>query len=130
MNKKQPVSVEVKQGQEVKDNKKEIKEISIGDLVIFFDDSKQWWLAEVLEIDHESDELTVHYYNTYSSHNIKGAFRPVYVDPKDGKEVYTWKPKPSFERYTSVISLSQVKQFGFSLTASDHLPSGVAVLLR
>ena len=97
-----------------------------GDLTIISDIDRKdlWHVAKILDTDDTSGELTVHFfctYNTRSSHELR-CYKPVYVDPTDGNEVFTHRPLPRYQALSTIITADRVLLAGFTLTKRGSLP--------
>ena len=108
--------------------------LSNDDLVIFDGETKSSFSVGRV-VDSGSDDIDgsttfyVHYYNSY----IKGRnakYKPVFIDPKDGKEVFTDKPLRRYEAWISPIERSRLIFSGFSLNRDSSLPSKIRSDLR
>ena len=83
-----------------------------GEFVFINDlqDKHKWYVAKLLVIDQGPEEYVIHFYHSYNekSHPAKRVFKPVYVDPKDGKEVFTSRPLPRYEAFTITVDNSRI----------------------
>ena len=61
-------------------------------------------------VDRGPEEYVIHFYHFYNekSHPVKRVFKPVYVDPKDGKEVFAGRPLPRYEAFTITVDNSRL----------------------
>jgi len=73
----------------------------------------------------EEGEVDVHYFNGRSQDPRKRKYRPVYIDPKDHKEIFTTKPVRRYEAYTSHVPISSVVARGFTLNSGGKVPKKV-----
>ncbi len=75
--------------------------------------------------DSDEDEIKVHFYNGSGAELQTRTFRPVYIDPKDGKEIFTLNPRPSFEAFESFVKIETVVARDFSLTKQHKIPAKI-----
>ena len=73
-------------------------------------DKHKWYVAKLLVVDLGPEEYVIHFYHSCSekSHPAKRVFKPVYVDPKDGEEVFTSRPLPRYEAFTITVDNSRL----------------------
>ena len=100
-------------------------EFDVGDYIVVndTDDSSKWHLAEAIERTRDSDEVTVHFLRTYNSTAAlhRRSYKLAYVDPKDGKQVFTNRPLPRYQAGSAIISKDRIRQ-KIQLTKSGHIP--------
>ena len=100
-------------------------ECDVDDYIIVSDcdDSSKWHLAEAIETTRDSDEVTVHFLRTYNTTAAlhRRSYKPAYVHPKDGKQVFTNRPLPRYQAVSSIISKDRIRR-KIQLTKSGHIP--------
>ena len=83
-----------------------------GEFVFINDleDKHKWYVAKLLVVDRGPEEYVIHFYHSYNekSHPAKRVCKPVYVDSKDGKEVFTSRPLPRYEARTITVDNSHI----------------------
>ena len=78
-------------------------------------------------LDHEQPLLEAHRLQSYEG--LKGAalekcaYQPSYVDPRDGKMVFTSKPLKRYEAIYDIVRYEDVILSGFYLTNKNLIPS-------
>jgi hypothetical protein len=105
---------------------------------VLYDNSEgpNWLVGEVVGVDHTSPMLEVHRHGSMGLREGKEiadcTFKPAYVDPKDGLQVYTTRPLHRYRPILDVIEFKDVVARDFYLTNKDKLPLAVRklVLLR
>jgi transposase InsO family protein len=104
-------------------------EFNVGDYLILSDptDCSKWHLAQAIETTRDSDELTVHFLRTYNTTapTHRRSYKPAFIDPKDGKQVFTDRPLPRYQAVSAVISKDRILQTNIPLTKSGHIPKSV-----
>ena len=78
-------------------------------------------VAKVVAMDEFREFATVHMYGTYNKDDKK-AYRPAYVDPRDNKLVFTYKPKPSLRAFEAQVVDEHVMTDAFQLTKKGDIP--------
>ena len=78
-------------------------------------------VAKVVAMDEFRQFATVHLYGTYNK-NDKKSYKPVFVDPKDNKMVFTNKPKPSYRALEAQVLDEHVMSDAFQLTKRGDIP--------
>ncbi len=70
-----------------------------------------------MEIQDEADEMLVHYYGTYDLKKPIGKqrFHLAWIDPADDKEVYSSRPRKTWQAFTRDLPTSSVIFGGFTL---------------
>ena len=96
-------------------------ECDVGDYIIVNDDSSKWHLAEAIETNRDS-EVTVHFLRTYNTTAAlhRRSYKLTYVDPQDGKQVFTNRPLPRYQAVSAIISKDRIWQ-KIQLTKSGHI---------
>jgi hypothetical protein len=108
-----------------------------GDVVRFFDDDDELHrVAKVLSLDSLGEFVELHVYGTYAKGFRAGRWLPSFVDPKDGKLVFTAKPMPRYDPWLWKIPVAEVCSAPFALkrgrvpktlsTCSSHADSEVS----
>ena len=75
--------------------------------------------------DGDGDEIKVHFFNGSGGLYQTRRYRPVYVDPKDEKEIFTRTPKATYQAFTSFVKVATVVARDFSLTKQYTVPAKV-----
>jgi hypothetical protein len=103
--------------------------LQVGDLVVAFDeDESRHHPVRILSrsVDHLGPTYETHIYGTYTTkkglHDSK--YLPAYVDPKDGKLLFTASPAPRLEPWRWQVGPEDVCSQPFVLKRS-HVPRGV-----
>ena len=96
------------------------EDIKVGDFVLCRLDMPPCSLraCEVLHLDVMGEHAQVHVYGNYAenrSDEQKQKVAPSYVDPKDNKNVFTWKPKARYLADTAQIWAEHVYSEPFAL---------------
>ena len=86
-----------------------------------------WLVGEVMSVDHTSPVIEVHRYGSLDlrkgKHIDECKFKPAFVDPKDGLQVYSLKP---LRRYAPIFDLVEFRDIiarDFYLTNANKLPA-------
>ena len=84
----------------------------VGDFLMLIDsdDNSRRHLAQAIGTTRESDELTIHLFQTYNKTAPihRRSYKPAYVDPKDGKQVFTHRPIPRYQAVSANISKNRI----------------------
>ena len=75
--------------------------------------------------DGDGDEIKVHFFNGSGGLYQTRRYRPVYVDSKDEKEIFTRTPKATYQAFTSFVKVATVVARDFSLTKQYTVPAKV-----
>jgi len=76
-----------------------VDELAIGDFVVLkFPETvgtkkksksqKRFCVGEIIHIDFDNSQFSVHYWGTYATNLLKGVLKPEYLDPNDGKTLF------------------------------------------
>ena len=93
------------------------------------EDGSSWLVGSVMAVDLSRPLIEIHRYGSLDV--IKGKalsaskFRPAFVDPRDGKQVFTQKPLSRYAPVFDIIEFSEVLVRDFYLTNQDRLPDRV-----
>ena len=99
-------------------------------LVLYADESgKSWLVGSVVAVDLARPLIEVHRYGSIDLVRGKSVsvskFRPAFVDPRDGKQVFTQRPLARYAPVFDIIEFSEVLARDFYLTNQDRLPDRV-----
>ena len=85
-----------------------------------------WLVGQVLGVDHSSPLLELHRFGSIDQRKGKNIaickFRPAFLDPKDGLQVYTNKPLPRYVPILDIVSFSDILVRSFHLTNKKLVP--------
>jgi hypothetical protein len=81
-------------------------------------------LGEVISVDELRQSATVHTWGNYSG-DVKKAFAPCWVDPKDNKWSFTRKPKKSWLPSQRTLSDEHIRTYAFDLKRGFKLPKAL-----
>jgi hypothetical protein len=103
-------------------------------LVLYQNDTGPSWLVgRVAGVDHMSPILEVHRYGSLDLRKGKHIdickFKPAFIDPKDGLQVYTERPLSRYRPIFDLIQFKDVMARDFYLTNANKLPSHVRALV-
>ena len=88
-----------------------------------------WLVGQVLSVDSSRPFLEVHRFGSLDFLKSKEIstckFRPAYVDPKDGKQVFTHSALGRYKPVLDIIEFSDVVMRDFFITNNGKLPDSV-----
>ena len=88
-----------------------------------------WLIGSVLAVDAARPYVEVHRYGSLQLLRGKALrtckFRPAFVDPRDGKQVFTSRPLVRYAPVLDIIEFADVMERDFYLTNSGLLPDAV-----
>jgi hypothetical protein len=95
-------------------------------------DPNNWFVGVIIERLDETLEYEIQYLNSYSKSKdwSKRKFKRAWIDNNDGKEVYTERERPSYDRFGARVSAGQVSYAGFTLNHDGSLPSSLIKQLK
>jgi len=92
-----------------------------------------WLCGEVVGVDHTSPVLEVHRYGSMGLREGKEVadciFKPAYIDPRDGLQVYTTRALPRYRPILDLIEFKDIVARDFYLTNKAKLPLNVRKLV-
>jgi hypothetical protein len=93
------------------------------------EDGVGWLVGSIVSVDVVRPLIEIHRYGSFDLRTGKTLplcrFYPVYLDPKDNKQVYTKKPVRRYNPVFDIIEFSDVMERDFHLTNRSRLPDHV-----
>ena len=80
-------------------------------------------VGQVIHIDYEAEEITIHYWGTAAKNLHKATLKPEYYDPSDGKSLFTDRPLARHSATVSLFPIADVLTTPFALTKKKTLPA-------
>jgi transposase InsO family protein len=92
-----------------------------------------WLVGEVVGVDHSSPVLEIHRFGSMDlrkgKHVDECRFKPAWIDPKDGLQVYTAKPMRRYQPIYDLAEFRDVMSRDFYLTNANKLPARVRAVV-
>ena len=102
-------------------------------LIYHTPDSANWKLGMLSGVDEPAKLVEAHRYGSYgrlkNAQVNKCSFAPAYVDPRDGKTVFTFKPVARYEPIYDLMTSEDIAHKGFFLSNQKRIPPHVAKFL-
>ena len=86
-------------------------------------------IGQVIHIDYDAEEITVHYWGSAAKNLHKATLKPEYFDPADGKSLFTDRPLARHSASVSLFPLADVLATPFALTKKKTLPAAILTQL-